>query len=390
MLNRRSFLLQTGGITASAAALSLTRFPSIAAADAGPNPNLQVPSWLITDLGPLGVPYSRVEDFAIPPASSYGILFSEDRLTKGYHVEELAGGVYWVTTGAYDCMFISTGAGVIAVDAPPSLGENLLSAIEEMTDEPVTHMIYSHWHADHVGAAAMFGDKITRIGHAKTRELLERFPDPHRPPPNEIFSQDSTLDVNGVKVEMSYKGQNHSEGLIFVYVPGPKILAAIDIASPGWSTFRSCDMSENMSGYIQAYDQVLSYDFAQVVSGHVSRLGGRAAVEEGREFLQDLLTFAHEALLTIEFGYFIKQLQGPYRASYRWAEASYFDACTNWVVKKMLEKTTSNGKTWPERLNGVDVLMKDNAFFVIEKMRMEMSHNGYVMRGNVKPPGYFF
>jgi hypothetical protein len=34
--------------------------------------------------------------------------------------------------------------------------------------------------------------------------------------------------------------------------------------------------------------------------------------------------------------------------------------------------------------------MKDNAFFAIEKTRMEMSHNGYVMRGNVRPAGYYF
>jgi glyoxylase-like metal-dependent hydrolase (beta-lactamase superfamily II) len=74
----------------------------------------------------------------------------------GYHAEEIADGVHWVTSGWYDCMFIRTGSGVIAVDAPPALGELLLTAIEEVTDEPVTHFIYSHWHADHVGAAAVF------------------------------------------------------------------------------------------------------------------------------------------------------------------------------------------------------------------------------------------
>ena len=46
--------------------------------------------------------------------------------------------------------------GVIVVDAPPSIGENILAAIAEVTDEPITHVIYSHSHADHIGAAGIY------------------------------------------------------------------------------------------------------------------------------------------------------------------------------------------------------------------------------------------
>ncbi|WP_375033560.1 hypothetical protein [Flavobacterium sp. LAR06] len=31
-----------------------------------------------------------------------------------------------------------------------------MSAIRDVTDEPVPHFIYSHWHTDHVGAAHFF------------------------------------------------------------------------------------------------------------------------------------------------------------------------------------------------------------------------------------------
>lgn len=85
--------------------------------------------------------------------------------------------MYWVSVGWYDCMFVVTGGGVVVLDAPPAVGERLLSAIEEVTDEPVTHLIYSHWHADHIGAATMFGPGITIVAHERTRDLLARFPD---------------------------------------------------------------------------------------------------------------------------------------------------------------------------------------------------------------------
>ena len=348
-----------------------------------------LPPWYVADLGPLGIPFTRPEDYAVPPKESEGILFTEDHIKKGYNCKELADGVYWVSSGWYDCMFIRTGAGVVVVDAPPALGENLLSAIEGVTDEPVTHMIYSHWHADHVGAASMFGPNIKRIGHQKTRDLLERFPDPYRPAPHETFDGNTVLDVNGVKIELSYKGQNHCEGNIFIYVPKPKILAAIDIASPGWVTFRDCDSSENMSGYVDAFDQILTYDFTTLISGHVSKTGGRKDVIEGREYLHDLLALSREALETIPMSYFSSQLTGPQHANFRAAEENFFTACVNWVTKRMLEKTNAEGKRWVDRLSGVDVMTQHNAYYMLEKTRLEQNHNGYVKRGNVHPEKFF-
>src|SRR5262249_40555194 len=51
---------------------------------------------------------------------------------KGYLVQEIGGGLYWVTDGAYNTMFLVTGEGVVAVDAPPTLGANYLKAISEV------------------------------------------------------------------------------------------------------------------------------------------------------------------------------------------------------------------------------------------------------------------
>jgi hypothetical protein len=68
-------------------------------------------------------------------------VFLPDRIQKGYHVEELADGAHYVSNGAYDAMFVRTGNGIIAVDAPLTLGKNMPSAMKEVTDEPVTHVV---------------------------------------------------------------------------------------------------------------------------------------------------------------------------------------------------------------------------------------------------------
>jgi glyoxylase-like metal-dependent hydrolase (beta-lactamase superfamily II) len=355
------------------------------------NPSTSKPAWLVESLGPAGAAYVNPEDFTPPPESSLGCLFHPDRIKNGYYVEEIADGVYWVSSGWYDTMFVRTGNGIIAVDAPPALGENLLAAMEKVTDEPVTHVVYSHWHADHIGAAVVYGPDVKIIAHEKTKELLERFPDPFRPVPTETFSKDMTLDVNGVKLELSYKGQNHSEGNIFIYAPKQKALAAIDIASPGWVTFRDCDSSENFSGYEQAFRQILEYDFKTVVSGHVSKLGDRKDVEEGLEYVEDLVRFAREALETIPLDYFMKQLgNGRQKAAFRSAEVNYFNAMTNFATRKMLERVTPNGKRWAERLNGVEAMTHHNVYSMIEKTRLERTHNGYMKRdGKPSSPKFF-
>ena len=41
-----------------------------------------------------------------------------------------------------------------------------------MTDEPITHVIYSHSHADHIAGAGQYPASATYIAHADTKASL--------------------------------------------------------------------------------------------------------------------------------------------------------------------------------------------------------------------------
>ena len=57
---------------------------------------------------------------------------------SGYLVQEIAERTYWLTDGLYQMFFLVTAEGVVAVDAPPTIGRNILRAIASVTRSPVT------------------------------------------------------------------------------------------------------------------------------------------------------------------------------------------------------------------------------------------------------------
>jgi glyoxylase-like metal-dependent hydrolase (beta-lactamase superfamily II) len=99
----------------------------------------------------------------------------------------------------------------------------------------VTHLIYSHHHADHAGASSLFGDNVVRIGHEETRRLLLRDDDPARPAPTETFQDRRTLDIGGERIELAWHGANHTPDNSIIHLPDHDTLMLIDIVNPGWA-----------------------------------------------------------------------------------------------------------------------------------------------------------
>src|SRR5260370_29323067 len=175
-------------------------------------------------------------DYAPVPKSALGPPLN----AQGYYVGRVEKNLYWVTDATYQCAFLTTKDGVVLLDAPPTIGHNIQRAIDEiaaangMTNK-VTHLIYSHHHADHGGASSLFGKNDVRIGHEETRRLLIRDNDPARPAPEEIFQDRRTLNIDGNRIELEWQGSNHSPDNIYIHLPDHYTLRLIDIVNPGWA-----------------------------------------------------------------------------------------------------------------------------------------------------------
>ncbi len=214
---------------------------------------------------------------------------------KGYLVQQIRDHLYWVTDGSYNTMFLVTDKGVVAVDAPPTIGKNYLKAIAEVTNKPVTYVIYSHAHLDHIGAAGMFPSNATFIAQQETAAELQRARSVAKnastvpPNPTVTFAKNYTLQIGNQTLKLDYYGVNHLPGNIFIYAPNQKVLMLVDILFPGWIPFPYLAIAKDTAGFINAHDIALNnYDFDTLVGGHLTRLGTRNDVIVQKEFVSDL------------------------------------------------------------------------------------------------------
>ncbi len=336
-LSRRSALRQFGGCGAVLLAATALRPTGAAAQDAATPAARTVDPLPETALGP-----------TIPP-------------DKGYLVEEIADELYWVTDGAYQGIFLVTGEGVIAVDAPPSIGENLLVAIAEVTDEPITHVVYSHRHRDHIGAADLFPTDAVRLAHEATATRLAEVADPARPVPTETFSDTHELTVGNQTLMLEYHGNNHCPGNIFIHAPRQKVLMVVDIVNPGWVPFKRLGIAEDIFGYIRAHDQILAYDFETFVGGHLTRLGTREDVEIQQRYVEDLVANAGAAFGAVDFAAVGGEVgfANPYLV---------FDTYLDRVVEMTTEATLA---TWRGQLGAIDIFTPDNSDAIVDYLLVD-------------------
>ena len=169
---------------------------------------------------------------------AYGPTLPQD---SEYLVEEIRDGLNWVTECAYQIMFLTTGEGVLVVDAPLP------------------------------------------------------------PIPTVTFTEGYELTVGNQTLILDYRGANHEPGNIFIYAPRQKALMLVDVVFPGWVPFKDLALAEDIRGLLAAHDRVLEYDFDDYIESHLTRWGTRKDVEIQKEYFGDSATNAGMAPQSADF-----------------------------------------------------------------------------------------
>jgi glyoxylase-like metal-dependent hydrolase (beta-lactamase superfamily II) len=306
-------------------------------------------------IAPIGV---RIGKYLDVPASAQGPAIDP---AKGYRLQELGSGLYMVTDDAYQSMFLVYDRGAVVIDAPPSYASHILQAIAEVSDKPITHVIYSHSHIDHIAGTKALGGHPIIIAHAETLRLLKRAADPNRPLPTVTFSDRYTLHVGSKVLELSYHGNAHEPGNIFIYAPEQRVLMVVDVVFPGWMPWRRFALAQDVPGYFAQVEEIRKMDWDTIVAGHVARTGTHADVDVQAEFNRDVKQAAATALATTTPG----EGLNPLDRSNPWAG---FD---NYIDRVAVQCVNTLTPKWSTRLGSFDVYIWDQCYAMEQSLRIE-------------------
>jgi len=344
------FLVIVGAVSLTAVT-STGPFPTrLAAQTAAPVPYENMP-----EIAPPGV---RIGKYIDVPESAKGPAVDP---AKGYRLQRLGSNLYMVTENAYQSMFLVYESGVVVVDAPPTFAALIPKAIAEVTDKSITHIIYSHSHADHIGGAGHLGGRPVIIAHEETRKLLARDNDPNRPLPTVTFADTYTLKAGTETLELSYHGDGHEPGNIFIYAPAQKTLMVVDVVFPGWMMWRRFAVSHDIPGFFDQVEKIKTFDFDTLVGGHVARTGTRTDVDLQSEFMRDLKAAAGVALKATRIGVGMD----PRDMENVWAVfRDYIDRVVIQCVNELTPK-------WSGKLAAFDVFIWDQCYAMEQSLRID-------------------
>ncbi|MDY6981404.1 MAG: MBL fold metallo-hydrolase, partial [Pseudomonadota bacterium] len=158
--------------------------------------------------------------------------------------------------------FVVTDEGVVVFDAlgTPALGYRMLQRIREVTDKPVTHVVISHYHADHIYGLQAFdehagspeviaqqlalgyigGDRASQ-GEAGQQRLEQRrqalFPwvdeSTYLVPPDTTFEKTYTFEQGGLTFEVRHMGPAHAPGDSIMLIKELGVLFSGDVIYKG-------------------------------------------------------------------------------------------------------------------------------------------------------------
>ena len=160
-------------------------------------------------------------------------------------VEQLEDNLYVLRGGGGHTAAFVTSDGVVLVDTKVAgWGQPLLDAVGALTSNPVTTIINTHAHFDHVSGNVEFPASVAFVAHENAKPLMEEwnpvtgfpgdFPDVFDQSdghglPTRTFSDRLTLGSGADQVDLYYFGRGHTSGDAWVVFPSLRTMHAGDM-----------------------------------------------------------------------------------------------------------------------------------------------------------------
>jgi glyoxylase-like metal-dependent hydrolase (beta-lactamase superfamily II) len=220
---------------------------------------------------------------------------------KVIEVEKLKPNLFVLRGGGGNTAVFVTTDGVIVVDAKnPGWGKPILDKIKELTPKPVTTLINTHTHGDHVSGNVEFPANIDFVAQENTKANMEKMPifKEHNNVgmTKRTFKDKMTIGKGADEVDLYYFGPGHTNGDAWVVFPALRIMHAGDVfsgknlplldANNGGSGLEIPDTLAKASSTVKNIDTI--------ITGHSSQMTPND-LHEYVDFNRDFLNAMREA-----------------------------------------------------------------------------------------------
>ncbi|HUF48746.1 MAG TPA: MBL fold metallo-hydrolase [Vicinamibacterales bacterium] len=149
-------------------------------------------------------------------------------------VDQVHENLYVLRGGGGNTAVFITSTGVVVVDAKnPGWGQTILDAIKGLTPKPVTTLINTHTHGDHVSGNVEFPASVDVVVQENTQANMQRMPlfaqHDNRGLPKRTFRDRMTLGTGADTIEIYYFGPGHTNGDAWVVFPALRAAHTGDI-----------------------------------------------------------------------------------------------------------------------------------------------------------------
>ena len=150
-------------------------------------------------------------------------------------VHEISKHVYEVRGGAgANCAFIIGDKEVYVIDAKMTdqSAKDMIKAIKETTDKPISHLLITHSDGDHVKGIPGLPEDMDIIAHdnsAKHIKIANETEPVKIPLPDETFFNRMNMYSGSLEINLLYFGPAHTDGDIVIHIPGDNVAILGDL-----------------------------------------------------------------------------------------------------------------------------------------------------------------
>jgi glyoxylase-like metal-dependent hydrolase (beta-lactamase superfamily II) len=238
----------------------------------------------------------------LAPGEKIKALFKKN-ISESYVLQRLGDQTYWFQARFYGALFLVGDDGVLAFDPPEHHGKEMLAAIRAVTDKPITTVVYSYYHADHIAGAKIFIEENRAAGittkivsssatAAKMARLESTLPRPTEtiPWPRGQFKFENTvIELHG------FEHAAHTSDHGIWYIPSEKIAHVPDLINPDQPPFTGFADAETFVEYESNINQLDNLDWVYLSGGH-GNVGAKADVVFHKTYVSDLKQAVHTAI----------------------------------------------------------------------------------------------